>query len=216
MNIACIDFETANYSSISMCAASVAVFEDGALIESPYWLVKPPKGHGFFLPEWTEDCHGLSWFNVQDAPEFSAIAAELLERLTKADIVVTHNAPFDMRVLKQTLEHFNLPSPDFQYLCTYRLAARVWPDLPNHQLNTLAAHIDHKFKHHHAQSDAETAGLVPLAMMEHSEVSSLEELLTVAGSKALPFNAPRIHSPTQRIDRMRTSLTFVHDHEPLT
>jgi DNA polymerase III subunit epsilon len=188
MKIACIDFETANHSAVSMCAASVAIFQDGELVESPYWLVKPPKGHGFFLPEWTEGCHGLSWFDVQDAPEFSVIASELLELLTKADIVVAHNAPFDMRVMKQTLEHFDLPSPEFQYLCTYRLAARVWPELPNHQLSTVAAHIGHEFQHHHAQSDAEAAGRVLLAMMGYLKTSSLQELMTATDLSSKPFN----------------------------
>ena len=177
MNIACIDFETANHSRVSICAASVAVFENDELVESPYWLVKPPKGHGFFLPDWTEDIHGITWFDVQDAPEFPAIAPELQERLTKADIVVAHNAMFDMSVLKQTLEHFNLPSPDFQYLCTYRLAARIWPELPNHQLSTVAAHIGHEFQHHHAKSDAEAAGRVLLAMMKQLSAETLNELL---------------------------------------
>lgn len=184
MNITCIDFETANQSRVSMCAASVAVFHDGALIESPYWLVKPPKGHGFFRPDWTEGIHGLSWFDVQDAPEFSTIAAELLELLTKADIVVAHNATFDMSVLKQTLGHFNLPCPEFRYLCTYRLAARVWPELPNHQLNTVAAHIGHEFQHHHAQSDAEAAGRVLLAMMKQANAKTPRELLQKAGMEA--------------------------------
>jgi len=188
MKIACIDFETANYSAVSICAASVAVFENGELVESPYWLVKPPKGHGFFLPEWTEGCHGLSWFDVQNESEFSAIAPELLERLTKADIVVAHNAPFDMRVLKQTLDHFNIPSPDFQYLCTYRLASRVWPELQNHQLSTVAAHIGHEFQHHHAQSDAEAAGRTLLAMMNQLKTSSLQELVTATGLEAVQFN----------------------------
>jgi DNA polymerase-3 subunit epsilon len=181
MNITCIDFETANHSAVSMCAASVAVFQDGELVESHYWLVKPPKGHGFFLPEWTADCHGLSWFDVQDAPEFSAIAAELLGHLTKADIVVAHNAPFDMRVLKQTLDHFNLPCPDLQYLCTYRLSKCVWPDLPNHQLNTVATHIGHEFQHHHAQADAQAAGRVLLAMMEQVNATTTNELLRKVG-----------------------------------
>jgi len=187
MNIACIDFETANHSAVSMCAASVAIFQDGKLAESPYWLVKPPKGHGFFLPEWTEGCHGLSWFDVQDAPEFSAIAAKLLERLTKADIVVAHNAPFDMRVLKQTLDHFNLPCPEFHCLCTCNLAKRVWPDLPNHRLNTVAAHIGHEFQHHHAQADAEAAGRVLLAMMEQVEATTTNELLQKAGMEPKRF-----------------------------
>lgn len=187
MNIACIDFETANHSRVSMCAASVAVFENGGLVESPYWLVRPPKGHGFFLPEWTESCHGLSWFDVQDAPEFSAIAPELLERLTKAEMVVAHNAPFDMGVLRQTLEHFNLPCPDFQYLCTYRLAARVWPELPNHQLSTLASHIGHQFQHHHAQSDAEASGRVLLAMMKQVSAETPADLLDKADMEPKRF-----------------------------
>ena len=177
MNIACIDFETANDRRTSMCAASVAVFENGELVESPYWLVKPPKGHGWFNPEWTRDIHGLSWFDVQDAPEFSAIAPAFLAHLAKADVVVAHHAAFDMDVLKQTLAHFNLPCPNFEYLCTCRLARRVWPDLPNHKLNTLAAHIGHEFQHHHAQADAETAGKVLLAIMKHLKVSSLSELM---------------------------------------
>ena len=188
MNIACIDFETANHSRVSMCAASVAVFENGELVEYPYWLVKPPKGHGFFLPEWTESCHGLSWFDVQNAPEFTVIAPELLEHLTKADIVVAHNAPFDTDVLKQTLEHFNLPCPEFQSLCTYRLAKRVWPELPNHQLSTVAAHIGHEFQHHHAQSDAEAAGRVLLAMMKHANANTPRELLEKAGNERKQFD----------------------------
>ncbi len=187
MNIACIDFETANHSRVSICAASVAVFENDELVESPYWLVKPPKGHGFFLPDWTEDIHGLSWFDVQDAPEFTAIAPELQERLTKADIVVAHNAMFDMSVLKQTLEHFNLPSPDFQYLCTYRLAARIWPELPNHQLSTVAGHIGHEFQHHHAKSDAEAAGRVLLAIMKQVSAETLNELLEKADLESKRF-----------------------------
>ena len=181
MNIACIDFETANHSRVSMCAASVAVFENDELVESPYWLVKPPKGHGFFLPEWTESCHGISWFDVQQAPEFSSIAAEFLERLTKADIVVAHNAKFDMGVLKQTLKHYHLPCPDFQYLCTYGLAKNVWPDLPNYRLNTLAAYIGHEFHHHHAQADAEAAGRVLLAMMQDVRSNTSRELFQKSG-----------------------------------
>ncbi len=181
MNIACIDFETANHSRVSMCAASVAVFQDDELIESPYWLVKPPKGHGWFKPEWTENCHGLSWFDVKDAPEFAGIASAFLAHLTKADIVVAHHAAFDMDVLKQTLEHFHLPCPDFRYLCTCRLARRVWPELPNHKLNTLAAHIGHEFQHHHAQADAEAAGRVLVAMMRKIHVTNLNALIQITG-----------------------------------
>ena len=46
MTITSIDFETANPSRVSICAAGMAVFVDGVLTESPYWLVRPPKEIG--------------------------------------------------------------------------------------------------------------------------------------------------------------------------
>ncbi len=45
MIITSIDFETANHSNASICAAGMAVFEDGELTEAPYWLLRPPKGY---------------------------------------------------------------------------------------------------------------------------------------------------------------------------
>ena len=185
MKIACLDFETANHSRVSMCSVGLAIFDDGLLVESPGWLVKPPKGHGFFIPEWTEDIHGLNWFDVQHAPEFSQIAAEVLSHLIKADIVIAHNATFDMDVLRQSLAHYQMPCPDFRYLCTYRLAKRVWPDLPNHQLSTLAAHIGHTFQHHQAQSDAEAAGRVLLAIMRQMKLATLDDLFAASTNPSL-------------------------------
>jgi DNA polymerase-3 subunit epsilon len=180
MNIASIDFETANHSDASICAAGLAVFEDGKLTESPYWLVRPPKGQGWFLDNFIE-IHGLTHLDVLDAPQFSEIAPEFLARLTRADLVIAHNAKFDIRKLRGTLEHFGLPQPEFDYICTCQLAKRVWPELENHQLSTLTTHIGHQFNHHHAQSDAEAAGRVMLAMMRHSDASTPCELLQKSG-----------------------------------
>jgi DNA polymerase-3 subunit epsilon len=75
-----IDFETANHSRVSICAAGLAVFENGDLTEAPYWLVQPPKGHGWFRDDFIE-CHGLTHLDVLKAPEFSVIAPEMLARL---------------------------------------------------------------------------------------------------------------------------------------
>lgn len=165
MKFVSIDFETANYSPVSMCAVGMAVFEDGNMIENPYWLVRPPKGYGWFVPEFTENCHHLSWFDVKDAPEFSAIAPEFLDRINQADLVIAHNAQFDLRVLRSTLSHYGLVCPEFKHLCTYRLAKCTWPEIENHRLETLAERIGHKFNHHHAQADAEAAGKVLLSLM---------------------------------------------------
>jgi DNA polymerase III epsilon subunit-like protein len=102
-----IDFETANPSRVSICAAGLAVFEDAQLTEAPYWLVRPPKGHGWFRDDFIE-CHGLTHLDVLDAPDFSVIAPEMLARLTRTDLVVAHNAAFDIEHLRATLDHFGL------------------------------------------------------------------------------------------------------------
>ncbi|MGD1084136.1 MAG: 3'-5' exonuclease [Verrucomicrobiota bacterium] len=180
MNFTSLDFETANRSRVSICAAGLAVFEDGKLTEAPYWLVRPPKGKGWFREDFIE-IHGLTHLDVLDAPEFPAIAPELLSRLTRADLVIAHFAAFDLDHLAATLDHFSLPKPEFDYVCTCNLARRVWPDLTDHKLSTLAAHIGHKFNHHRAQSDAEAAGRVLLAMMKYVGAKAPSELLRMVG-----------------------------------
>ena len=180
VNITRLDFETANQSRVSICAAGLAVFEDGHLAESPYWLVRPPKPHGWFHERFIE-CHGLTHLDVLDAPEFPTIAPDFLTRLTRADLVIAHNAAFDTDHLRATLAHFGLSCPEFDYVCTCQLARRVWPDLPHHDLKTLALHIGHDFNHHHAQADAEAAGRVLLAMMKHANASTPHHLLQKVG-----------------------------------
>jgi DNA polymerase-3 subunit epsilon len=193
MNFISLDFETANHSRVSICAAGLAVFEDGELAETPYWLVRPPKGHGWFRDDFIE-CHGLTHLDVLDAPEFPAIAPEFLARLTRADFVIAHNAAFDTEHLRATLDHFGLPRPEFDYICTCQLARRVWPDLPSHSLDALTTHIGHQFNHHHAQSDAEAAGRVLLAMIKHADATTLRELLQKAGIESKRFSAQRLET----------------------
>ena len=189
MNFVSLDFETANPSRVSICAAGMAVFEDGKLTETPYWLVRPPKPHGWFLPDFIE-IHHLTHLDVLDAPEFPAIVAEFLARLARADLIIAHNAHFDIEHLRATLDHFSLPRPEFDYVCTCQLARRVWPELENHQLGTLAAHIGHKFNHHHAQSDAEATGRVLLAMMKQVNANTPRELLQKTGMEPKRFCQP--------------------------
>ena len=186
MTITSLDFETANHSRVSICSAGLAVFENGALTEAPYWLVRPPKGHGWFHEIFIE-CHGLTHLDVLDAPEFPAIAPEFLARLSRADLVIAHNAAFDIEHLRATLDHFGLRCPEFDYLCTLSAARRVWPDLPNHDLKTLAAHIGHEFHHHQAQADAEAAGRVLLAMMKQVNANTPSELLQKTGLRPASF-----------------------------
>jgi len=87
-NFASIDFETANHSRVSVCAVGLAVFEDGQLTESLYWLVRPPKSHGWFLDDFI-GVHRQTQMNVLTALGFNSLAeGEFFARLAHADDVV--------------------------------------------------------------------------------------------------------------------------------
>jgi len=163
MKITALDFETANYSDVSICAAGIAVFDAGELVETRNWRVRPPTGHGRFREDFIA-IHGIRHEDVADAPEFPLVAAELLPFLTETDVVVAHNAPFDLGKLRGTLGHFGILCPQFICLCSCRLSRRAWPNLPNYKLNTVAVHIGHTFNHHNASADAEAAGRVLCAI----------------------------------------------------
>ena len=189
MKFVAIDFETANAADESICAAGIAVFEDGRLAESKYWLIRPPKGFGSFRPDWVSDVHGIPHTAVYGKPEFPAIAPELFARLAAADIVIAHNAPFDMRKLRGTTKHFGLPCPEFDYLCTLALSRRVWPDLGGYSLDVVAAHIGHELVHHHALADAEAAGVILLAMMKVKRATGPRALAEMVGVRPVAIGS---------------------------
>ena len=124
---------------------------------------------------------------MRDQPEFPAIAPEIFARLATVDIVVAHNASFDVRKLRATAKHFGLQCPPFDCLCTLALARRVWPKplLANHDLATVSAHIGHQFQHHHALADAEAAGRILLAAMKKKGVAEPKALVEAVGIRPI-------------------------------
>ena len=182
MTFAALDFETANTRHASICSVGVVVFDNGKVADSYYSLVRPPKGDGWFYDRFIA-VHGITHETVRNAPEFPAIARELFARVAAADVVVAHNAPFDMSKLCATARHFGIEVPPFDYLCTMALARRVWPKplLPNHDLASVAAHIGCRFKHHHALADAEACGRIMVAMMAQKGVAGPRPLAEAVG-----------------------------------
>ncbi|MGC8552540.1 MAG: 3'-5' exonuclease [Phycisphaerae bacterium] len=180
MPFAVIDFETANNSDLSICAVGVAVFDQGHMTDSYYSLVRPPKGSGWFDERFIA-IHRITHEAVRSSPEFLAVASDVLSRLAAADMVLAHNAQFDMRKLYATAKHFGVEVPPFDYLCTYRLAEKLWPQLSNHQLQTVAAYAGHTFDHHNALADAEACGRIMVAMMTQKGVTEPRLLAEAVG-----------------------------------
>ena len=183
MNYIAIDFETATGSMNSACSVATVEVRDGQLKESWTTLIQPPK---LAFDDFNIGIHGISPKDVEDAPTFAEIWQELKERLA-GKIVVAHNASFDMGVLKASLLANHLQAPLFRTCCTVRISRKVWPDLVDHKLNTVGAHLNINFQHHRALDDARTCAAIPLFAGVATGTDDLEELAQKIGVKIGDF-----------------------------
>ena len=173
MNFTSIDFETANGNRNSACSVAVVVVEHGRMVDSYSSLIKPPEMN--FEPG-NIKIHGITPEMVENAPTFAQIWDTLRTYLDNK-IVIAHNAFFDMGVLRSCIWQYHLAKPHFTTACTVQISRKVWPDLPNHRLNTLGDFFAIKFHHHDALDDAKVCAKIPLVAGREVKVNSLEELL---------------------------------------
>ncbi|MGP4001933.1 DEDDh family exonuclease [Streptomyces sp. 8N706] len=113
-----------------------------------YTLVNPQRDPG---PVWI---HGLTSEALADAPLFPDIADALSERLADR-VLVAHNAVFDWSMIAREYARARLTAPVRQRLCTISLSKELGLPLPNHKLESLAAHYGVvQQRAHHALDDA--------------------------------------------------------------
>jgi len=162
MTFTAIDFETANNARTSACQIGVVVVRNGEITEEFSSFIKPVPG--YFLSRFTNDIHGISKETVADAPAFPKLWSKISGFFEKAPVIVAHNAPFDMGVLKACLDYHNITASLPEYFCTLKESRKRLPKLINYQLSTICNYLDIPLDHHEALSDARAAAKIALAL----------------------------------------------------
>ncbi|WP_330303610.1 MULTISPECIES: DEDDh family exonuclease [unclassified Streptomyces] len=113
-----------------------------------YTMVNPERDPG---PVWI---HGLTSDMLEGAPLFQDIAEEFATRLD-GRVLVAHNAVFDWSMIAREYARAEREAPVRQRLCTIALSKELGLPLPNHKLESLAAHFGVvQQRAHHALDDA--------------------------------------------------------------
>ena len=172
MNFVTIDFETANNNRSSICSAGIAVVQDGKLVETRYWLVKPR--HLWFHP-FNISIHGITAEDVKDQPQFNEVWGDMLQYLN-GKIVLAHNASFDIGCLRQVLNEYKIEYPSLDYACTRNFSKKAFPGLISYSLSSVTDYLSIDFEHHHAEQDALACAAVALRACEHHKSKSIHEL----------------------------------------
>lgn len=171
MNFTAIDFETANGNRTSACSLGIAVVRDLQIVETKYWLIRPQP---FKFNYFNVLVNGLSDEQLCDKPLFCDCWEEIRPYLENQTIVA-HNAAFDISVLTRTLDYYDLPFPDLDYICSYRASQKVFRNVINYRLDTLAHSLNIGFNHHNALEDARVAAEILIHMIRSSKCDCIEE-----------------------------------------
>jgi DNA polymerase III subunit epsilon len=163
MKFMSIDFETANQKWDSVCAVGMVMVENGEIVKEYYSLVNPEDHFSSF----NISIHGITAQDVAAMPNFHTISQQIWPWLA-GNLVIAHNATFDINVLKKVSQKYGLLVPEFHYACTCQIARLAWANLENHRLSTVARHLSLELQHHNAMSDARAcAGIMVKAMREY-------------------------------------------------
>ena len=158
LNFTAIDFETANEQRNSICSVGLVVVRQGKITNKQNHLVKPKE---LRFTDINKRIHGISEEDVFNAPEFNSVW-EQIQHLIDKQIVLAHNADFDVDVLKQTLNTYKLPHPTSKYICTQKLAQETFSELKYYRLTDVAIHLGLNLTHHDSVSDATVSAEIGL------------------------------------------------------
>lgn len=177
MNFVAIDFETANEKRNSPCSIGIIVVKNGKIIEKIYHLIKPKEMR--FMPI-NIGIHGIRPSMVKDELEFDKVW-EKIKNYFKNSLVVAHNASFDVSVLRNSLELYNIEIPSFKYICTMKLSRNFYSNLENSKLNTVNNFLGYEFKHHDALADAAACGNILLNISKELNLKDINEISRLVG-----------------------------------
>ena len=175
LDFTAIDFETANGSPASPCAVGLIRVRDSKPVETLELLFRPPVPHDWFSEANTR-VHGITPAMVKDAPTYSEVMNQMLEFIDE-DLLVAHNASFDMGVLAASARAINRQLPKLSYGCSLKIARKTY-NLESYRLNAVAYAVGHEeFEHHNALADSDACARIVIHAAARHGVQDLPELL---------------------------------------
>ena len=179
LDFTAIDFETANGSPASACSVGLVKVRDGQVVDRIGWLIQPPSGHDHFV-DWNIRIHGITPNMVEGAPPWTEQLVDLMA-FAEDDILVAHNAGFDMGVIKAACAATGIATPSYSYMCSLQLARTTY-ELESYRLPVAAMAAGFEdFNHHDAVADSEACAAIMIHAAERWGAIDLVELSRLAG-----------------------------------
>ncbi|WP_017203915.1 3'-5' exonuclease [Microbacterium algeriense] len=185
LDFTAIDFETANSSPASACSVGLVRVRGGEVVAATGWLIQPPPGHDEFQ-EWNVRIHGIQPEHVLSASTW----VDQFDRLCAfagADVLVAHNAGFDLNVLRRASEATGQLCPPYRSLCSLQVARKTY-ELESYRLPIAAAAAGFaEFSHHDALADARACAQI---IIDAAGRVGASDVFALADALSLRVTAP--------------------------
>jgi DNA polymerase III subunit epsilon len=183
---AIVDIETTGGYADNHRITEIAIYHyDGLQITNVFHTLLNP---GRKVPQFITGLTGITSKMVEDAPEFSEMADEILSHL-KDRVFVAHNAHFDYSFVKKEFESVGYTFQS-KKLCTVRLARKIIPGLESYSLGRLAESLGITIPdRHRAGGDAlATATIFDILLKRDNTGVIVKALKRNSGETILPPN----------------------------
>ena len=184
LDFTAIDFETANSSPASACSVGLVRVRGGEVVATTGWLIRPPAGHDVFQ-EWNVRIHGIRPADVVGAPTWEQ-QLDALTRFAGSDVLVAHNAGFDLNVLRRACEATDLDAPPYRSLCSLAVARKTYR-LESYRLPKAAEAAGFgEFPHHDALADARACAQIVIDAARRVGAGDVDALASALGVAVTP------------------------------
>ena len=190
LDFTAIDFETANGSAASACSVGLVKVRDGQVVDRIGWFIQPPFGHDHFV-DWNIRIHGITPEMVEGAPSWTEQLVDLIA-FTGDDILVAHNAGFDMGVIKSACAATGIATPSYSYMCSLQVARKTYT-LDSYRLPVAAMAAGFEdFAHHDAVADSEACAAIMIHAADRWGAIDLPELAELVGVRVSSTVPPEV------------------------
>lgn len=181
INFTALDFETATAKHDSICQIGLVVVSNGIIERKISFLIQPPNNEYSYH---NIKVHQIEPFMTENAPNFNEVWRDI-SKYFENQLIVCHNASFDIIKLESTLNSYNTPIPNFTYACTLELFGG--------KLDKCCKEQNIEFNNHHdALADAVACAQLFLKFLEKEGKYSKPKKETE------PFNQKRIEKDDLR------------------
>lgn len=148
-NYVVLDFETTGFDPVNNTIIQMAAFRfrnHSKVAEFMSYVYTTE------VPERITEITSITLEDCLYAPKLKALLPELLDFIGN-DVIVAHNATFDLSFLSEKMRRFRLTGKTFAYIDTLKLARKNMKGVANYKLSTLKKFLGITVESHLAEAD---------------------------------------------------------------